>query len=196
MAGSPKKRARKEAIADGTHKPQATQRRDRGARVPTEAETAEIVSLLETPGGLLETAWALVGVNRDTGREWLDKGRRQPDGPYGDHARRVAAAREIGIALLHDQVRAAGDVATLEEITYDGDGNVTKRRVKQDRGDWRANAWALERIDPSRFMARVRLELEGELSSVFAVLEGELDPATFARVLEALAKVGTAESPV
>lgn len=190
MPGSPRKRARRAAIDAGTVTPGQTHtRRHVDARHPSEAETAEVCRALEV-GWYIETAWAAIGVSRDMGRSWLDRGRNDPEGPYGDHARRVGFAREAGIQLLHQRVLDGSTEATLEERTYDGEGALLKRKTRTERGDVRAAQWALERMDPQRFMSRVRLEVEGEMKAVLDVLERELDAATYARILGAIALLG------
>ncbi len=194
MPGSPRKRARREAIANGTLTPgQSHTRRHADARHPSAEETAEVCRALEV-GWYIETAWAAIGVSRDMGRSWLDRGRNDPEGPYGEHARLVGFAREAGIQLLHQRVLDGTTTAQLEERTYDGDGKLTKRKTREERGDVRAAQWALERMDPQRFMARVRLEVEGEMKAVLDTLERELDAPTYTRILGALALLGAGGS--
>lgn len=194
MAGSPQKRARAAAIADGTHTPgQSARRRSSGARAPTEAETITVEQCLQL-AWTLESAWATIGITRDMGREWGDKGRKDPTGPFGDYARRVDVAREAGLQLLHGRVLDGSADWVQRETTYDAEGAVTKSKETTQRGDHRAAQWVLERADPARFSTRVQDRIEQELRAVLEVLERELDTTTYERVLGELSKLGTSEA--
>ncbi len=197
MAGSPEKRRRRAAVAAGTPaEPQPASRRAKAPRVPAEAETTSVCQALEL-AWTLESAWAAIGVTRDVGRGWLERGKADPSGPYGDFAHRVALAREAGIQLMHARVLEAstGYVRTETTVTIGPEGeSLTKEKRSTERGDWRAAQWALERADPARFTTRVQERLELELRAVFDVLERELDADTCTRVVGELAKLGTSEA--
>jgi hypothetical protein len=197
MPGSPKKRARAAAVASGELTPgQSAKRRESAPREPTGAETATVVQCLEL-AWTLESAWACIGISRDMGRAWMDRGKANPSGPFGDFAHRVALAREAGVQLLHSRVLEAstGYVRTETTVTIGPEGeSLTKEKRSTERGDWRAAQWALERADPARFTTRVQERLELELRAVFDVLERELDADTCTRVVGELAKLGTSEA--
>lgn len=192
VAGSPKKRAYAEKLASGEIQPgRAPRHRVPPERAPTEPETAAVEQCLGV-AWTLESAWAMLGISRTLGRAWLDRGAKDPEGPYGDFARRVAIAREAGIQLLHERVISGGEDGLEEERHFDDEGKLVRSKTKTIRGDWRASQWALERADPARFSAQVQQRIEAELEAVLDVLQRELDQPTYARILDELGKLGSA----
>jgi hypothetical protein len=57
-------------------------------------------------------------------------------------------------------------------------------------GKWGANAWLLERRFPKEFAPQVRVLYESQMNRGFDALARELEPETFARVLEIWSRAG------
>jgi len=52
--------------------------------------------------------------------------------------------------------------------------------------DWRAKAWALERVFPDRYAQRIKLDVRQELERVLTIAERVLDGENYNRFLSAL----------
>ena len=196
MASSPNKRARAERVAKGEIVPNATRKGSKlGKRGNFDADkAARIVSYVKA-GNYLETAIAAAGLERNIARRWLHDGARDPESAEGlfaaavEQARAEAEIRSVALIETHgrDKVR--------EKVETDAAGALTKKTTETDRGDWRALAWRLERMNPAKFAARVRIEVENELGAVLDALDSELPPETYARILEIIDRRLGAGSP-
>lgn len=195
MAGSPKKRARREAIARGEVIPGESRISTSAARgAPPTAEQSEKILEYMRSGNMPETACAIAGVARPRFRAWLAEAAGQFGGE-GVIRPEVAAfveafekAREEGIAARMNRISRAAMHQEIVTTERDADGNVTKSTTRLDRGDWHADAWALERIDPDRFMQRVEMRVQHELQAVLDALEEELPAETYTHVLGVIAR--------
>lgn len=198
MAGSPKKRARREAIARGELVPDPTNKKSKRAPhgAPPTPEQIERMHAWVQAGNYMETAAAVAGVDRTVFRRWLQTGGRDiEDGEDTVYAkfvrdlskvqaeaegRRVARVERGGTDYKHETVKV--------EVNADGTERVIEKTVKNERGDWRAAAWALERMYPSRYAQRVRVEVEREIEGVIDELEKHLPSDAFLIVLQVFSK--------
>lgn len=99
--------------------------------------TAAVVAELERRPSI-RAACAAVGIGQSTYHQWVAKGDAGEQACYVEFAERTRAARDKGVARLFNRVVEAGE-----------------------GGDWRADAWLLERVAPDEFSTRVRTEVSG-----------------------------------
>jgi hypothetical protein len=122
-------------------------------------------------GNYLETAAAVVGIERQTLYNWIEKGRRAKSGPYRQFFDAVEKAQSNAESLLVGRIMVAG--------------------VKE----WQANAWMLERKWPRKYGRQVQIVVRDELTAFVDFLEGALDGETFRRVVDVVASYSAGRSP-
>lgn len=159
---------------------------------PTEEQHTKIIEWI-TAGNYLETAGAMAGVLRHELRAWIAAGERDPDGACGRFARDVKIAREKAQGLMVAQIAMAGQPAKLKTVRTDAEGAIKSIETREERGDWKATAWRLERFDPARFATKFRFEVEREMTNALEVIESVVDAETFARILDALSQLKRAD---
>lgn len=91
-------------------------------------------------GNWIETCCDYVGINPDTYYEWMKRGEKTGDGN--------AIYREFRAAVL--EARASAEIESVARI-----------RVSGQKGDWKADAWYLERSHPERW-GKQRVEVTGK----------------------------------
>lgn len=188
MPGNPRKRARRERIEKGEIVPNASRNGSKLGKAGTfDAAKAEKIVAYVKAGNYLETAAAAAGVDRNAMRRWLHDGARNPASPEGQFSAAVEQARaeaEVrSVALIESHGRPAQRTRTREKVDASGSTVERTTETETDRGDWRPLAWRLERMNPAKFAARVRLEVENELGAVLDALESELPRETYATIL-------------
>lgn len=129
-----------------------------------------IVALLRE-GNFRDVAAAAAGVPPHRLRWWLMRGERAAPGdePY---------------------VRFADDVAAAEALTEARDVALVSKAATDD---WKAAAWRLERASPSRWAARVRIEVDHQLNLFLDQLSAALPPEDFARVTAVATRLALGE---
>jgi hypothetical protein len=184
VPGSPRKRARRERVEKGEIVPNASRNGSKlGKPGAFDAVKAEKIVAYVKAGNYLETAAAAAGVGRDQMRRWLHDGARKPASPEGQFAAAVEQARAEAEVRSVALIESHGRPATRTREKFDAKGQTVERTTETDRGDWRPLAWRLERMNPAKFAARVRLEVENELGAVLDALESELPRETYATIL-------------
>jgi hypothetical protein len=109
----------------------------------------------------------------------------QREGPYVDFLQSCLRATSEAIAQLVADVRSATG-AQAREVLYDREGRTIViagkvQTAKPDRGDWRAAAWLVERMDPEQYHLPTKVEVGGDPDgapievSVLDQLQDELD---------------------
>lgn len=206
--GSPKKRARLDAIARGELTPdESNTPKTFRPRVALTPEVSKRVVTFVRAGNFIETAAAAAGVNRGTIRQWLERGGREdariaeghepdPDEQvYRDFMLDVSEAQ--GAAEAHDvaTIRRAGQDAKSVQVEYDDKGGVAKRVERTERGDWRALTWRLEHMHGDRYTQRIKIEVESQLNDALDYLEQSIPPEAYRHVIEALAKRAGPQAP-
>lgn len=161
-----------------------------GPEQMTEERTQAIVETLRE-GSYLITAALANGVSDAAVRVWLDLGADNPEGPYGDFARRVEEARAYAEANAASIVLGAGRgqkwikkrLRTSRVLTNGKKPKGKKGKkngvVEQETGvveeieegvdvDWRAAAWWLERAHPGRWKPNVgsMKQRDGEIGTI------------------------------
>lgn len=112
--------------------------RERGRPTDCTPELADEVAAELEAVPSVRAACAVVGISQSAYYDWLSRADAGEGAPFREFAERVRAAKERGIAHAARRVhRAAVD------------------------GDWRADAWLLERVAPDEFSTRVRTEVTG-----------------------------------
>lgn len=189
------RRARRLAIANGTHVPQGQNRRDKKAPSPTDEQIAKMVTYRRA-GNYLETCSSVAGVQRHTVRTWMERGNeKHANKKWPQEARLVRemeTAWEQAVAAGLATIAGAARPKMIETTTtiVDAEGGTKTKVVRtEDRGAWQAEAWRLERMDPARFALKVRVTVEGELEAIFDALEAQLTPEEFARVLDIVSAI-------
>jgi transposase len=134
-------------------------------------ETQEKIVRAVRAGNYLETAAAHAGVRKQTLHDWLHRGANARTGIY----------REFSDAIQ----KALADAETSEVAL------ITKAASD---GAWQAAAWKLERRNPKRWGARVRVSVEEELNAALDKLAERLPAGTYEQVLAALADAGGSEA--
>ena len=99
-------------------------------------------------GNYLETAAAAAGISRETLRRWLNAGRADPEGPYGEFATDIATAE------------AAAEEASVQVI------------LEASQRTWQAAAWFLERKHPGRWARAANAPVQAETTRGEAVRRG------------------------
>jgi hypothetical protein len=128
----------------------------------------DICTSITTAGVYLETAALYAGVDRHTFKTWLKKAgelrRRVEDEGYVP----VGKDEQLLVKFRADVDRAIAklEVVRVLNITKagSGDGN--------NPGDWRAQAWLLERQMPQNWSAKHRLEVAGAQDGTPIQVEG------------------------
>ena len=133
-----------------------------GRPTKLDAETARRLIELVRAGSYAVTAAAACGINRATYFRWLNRGEKQTRGPYRD---------------LHDAIKRAEAECELRCLMH-----INKAAL----GDWRANAWLLERRWPARYGPQVRVTMEKTLNEMLETLKSKLDAPTFLTVVQVL----------
>jgi len=115
------------------------------------AELSDQLCALLADGWFLDHACAEVGVSRPTVETWMAKGEAED-------------ADELHAGFLASclRARAAGERKYLDRI--DDIAEETSRQYGQGEGrsrDWKAHAWRLERMNPSRYKETRRTEITG-----------------------------------
>ncbi len=87
----------------------------------------------------MTTAAHISGISNSTFYNWYGKGRKAKSGRFHDFYNAVQEAKAKAIALRVENIRKAGE-----------DGN------------WQADAWWLERIDPDNFAKKNFINMESE----------------------------------
>lgn len=82
----------------------------------------------------------LAGVTAQTFYNWYNRGKKAKKGKFHDFYNEVEEAKAYAIALRVENIRQAGV-----------------------EGNWQADAWWLERVDPENFGRRDKLSLNGDL---------------------------------
>lgn len=198
MVGSPKKKARREALERGTFVSGGNSaRKAHGNCKPLTPEIMERVLAFVRSGMVYyETAMAASGVDRATFRRWLQDGARDRDAgvdsleaKFTRDLEQAKAEAEVRRLARVDRAAVDREVETVKiEVQADGTERTVEKMRKQERGDWRAAAWALERTDPQRYAQRIRMEVEKEIESVIDELETALPPDAYMVVLQVLAR--------
>lgn len=138
----------------------------------TESTHALIVELVGR-GHFRETAAAHAGIDPRTLRNWLKWGAEGKE-PYQQFAHDLMVAE------------AEAEVADLDAIDRAGKGSIGDREAgfPPIEGDWKAIAWRRERMNPSRWAFRVKVEVQQELDAFLEALEVEFasEPSTLERI--------------
>lgn len=115
--------------------------------LPPELTPAKIAALEQhlLKGIFREDAATLEGLDARKLRTWMATGRALPDGPFGELARRLDAAR----------------------AKYDADSD----EVLAKHPDWRAVAWHKERLNPKRNHLPTKLVFDDGLEAMVDALE-------------------------
>jgi hypothetical protein len=205
--GSPRKRARREAIERGEIVPNAsnTVRRDRMTFLSEEV-LKRVVTFVRS-GNFIDTAAAAAGIARATYRRWLERGARELDRleqgeePNPDEEIYLRFHCEVteamALAEAHDvaAIRRAGQDYEHTTVEYDAEGKITKQVRRTERGDHRALTWRLEHMHGDKYTQKIKVEVEGQLSQMLDFLETNIPPESYRHVIEALAKwIGTTTS--
>jgi len=125
-------------------------------------------------------ASAHAGVDHGTVNQWC----RELDLGYKEKSGEPLNEREIALRqALTDAIRDGKAQFVIKNAA-----NITK----QAQADWKASAWMLSHAPETREQfseaGRVRLEVEKRLSLAIEVLQRELPPATFERILTGISE--------
>ena len=104
----------------------------------TPAVTQELYSAI-AGGNTHETACALAGIAPSTFYEWLSKGEKAKSGKFLEFAEQIRKGEALAEAKRIDIIRKAGE----------GKGQF------QEKPDWKAAAWYLERRYPEKWGRRI-----------------------------------------
>jgi hypothetical protein len=142
----------------------------------------ETVATLETSlrlGTSILAACGLAGISRETFYAWMDRGERDPDGPYGDFFRRIRRAQAEPQQALVARVRAAAQ----DPKHYGAATWMLERRWPEEWGENKkvtvisgdvAGEYAA-RYSRAAVAAAVRLGLDGDAFEAALLDELELD---------------------
>lgn len=108
----------------------------RGAKLKLTPEVQKAICKLIAEGNYLDTACKLVGINFTTFRRWILQGEHDMDGKFYEFSEAVKQAEAIAESERVRLILAAG---------------------KKD-GDWKANAWYLERKYPEKWGRKERID--------------------------------------
>lgn len=123
--------------------------------------TAKVTAAVRA-GNWLETAAAYAGVHRATLHEWLKRGRAELDrlaeeelNPPVEPQRRTRkwlAAREARQLEREAEAPYAAFAGAVEQALADAEvASVTRITAAASKGDWKADAWRLEKMNPQRY---------------------------------------------
>lgn len=190
MVGRPVRRENREKRERGELPAVRPPKRTYGVELTQELADAILLYALE--GGFKEDCFARAGVSRDVFRGWLERGAH--DLREGIASNLATFVTQFDAALAEARQEELGAIRAhglrpkvTKTIERDGEGK-EKTIEREESGDWRALAWRLERMNPDKFAARVRLEVEREIDELLSTLEAELDQPTYVRVLEVVAR--------
>lgn len=134
-----------------------TDKRRRGRPTKlTQELMAEMVAICQR-GCYMETAAASLGISVETVRDWMKKGAKEADRltcllDAGDDVEKFMTEPDLLLAEFSGSIKAALADAELDDL--DGIGEAGRKQ-------WQARAWRLERMHPSRYALRARLEHTG-----------------------------------
>ena len=122
------------------------------------------------------TACRYVGINPDTGFEWLRKGEYPAKAPiYAGFAEAIAHARaqdEMRRIGRIEQAGRGGAVVYRKTTTYTNGRVVTEERTAPP--DWQADSWHLERSQPDVWGRRERLDVRLSIERAAAKVAEEM----------------------
>lgn len=147
------------------------------------------------------TACRYVGINPDTGFEWLRKGEYPAKAPiYANFADAIAQARaqdEMRRIGRIEQAGRGGAVIYRKTTTYADGRMVTEERTAPP--DWEADSWHLERSQPDVWGRRERLDVRLSIDQAAEKVAAELGLTKAEVLAEATAllyELDTARAPM
>jgi hypothetical protein len=153
-----------------------------------------------TAGNFVEVACAYAGIHKDTYYSWLKRGSAEREridrGAPLEALAGVALRRELDRREVEKPFLDFSDA--VKRAQAESEVGLTSILYKAATESWQAGAWLLERKHPDRWgvkrkveveiASEVRAQLEKGLDRLEAAVErGELDAATYDRVLAVLA---------
>jgi hypothetical protein len=93
-------------------------------------------------GNYIETACGVVGINKQSYYNWLGRGKKAKSGKFFDFFDAIKKAEDFAEAYLLQQILSAAD--------------------NQEKPQWQAAAWMLERKHPDKWGRKERLDVRGE----------------------------------
>lgn len=128
------------------------------------AELSDQLCALLADGWFLDHACAEVGVSRKVVYEWLE-------------AAEKTDASELHIAFRDacERARSAGERKYLDRIAdIAEESSVQHGRGEGRSRDWKAHAWRLERMNPSRYKETRRTEITGANGGPVVMEQGSI----------------------
>jgi hypothetical protein len=91
---------------------------------------------------------------------WLARGKRARSGEYREFYELTVRAEAEGEVAAMALITKAGQPRTVTKVTVGPKGTTTT--TEQVEGDWKANAWRLERLKPKKYGERRRVTHAGD----------------------------------
>lgn len=163
-----------------------------GRRTKLTPELRDRICAAVRTGAYLETAAVAAGLNKTTLHDWLKRGARAKRGTLHDFSNSVMAAiadsEQDAVRRLSDAASPRTEVTTKQVVNKAGEVVTVETTTTPTLGDWRADAWRLERKFPERWGAtlRIRHVVDKQVTDVLSRLEKKLPASIFRQVLDAL----------
>ncbi len=119
-------------------------------------------------GASLEVAAATAGLSTSMVKRWLRRGKKSSQGRcrrlYIDVRKAQAAIELRHLASIHKRA-IHGEGKRVKHIERP-DGRTCTETVNEVKGDWRASAWLLTRINPKRYARAADVNRDDQIESV------------------------------
>lgn len=131
-------------------------------------------------GGSLEVAAASAGVTTAEVKHWLRRGKKTNSRGrfrrlYTDVRKAQANVELRHLASIHKRA-ISGEGKRVKSIQKP-DGSTSTETVNEVKGDWRASAWLLSRINPKRYARNTELQRDDAIESVVVGFNPPRPPA-------------------
>lgn len=115
-----------------------------------------MIEALRINGIGVYTACDYAGINYQTHRDWMTKGKDKKKYPtcawYRRQIKRTIAEKEIEALNIIREVAKGGERILERKIVFDPEGGKTTTRIIKRKGKvWQASAWYLERLHPDKY---------------------------------------------